>query len=120
MSRKPKHTYTDDAFPTNTGSLTRPARFNLRLTCQTRARTHAVLSKFRRIFRMKPVANYADVWETKCLPTLEHVIRKVEQGDRATAAFFKTLAEPLPREDHLREVYKRLKAKFEPQMKLEV
>jgi len=115
-----KHTYTEDAYPTNTGSLSRPARFNLRLDCQTRARTLAVLSKYRKMFSMKPGTNYADVWQSKILPTLEHVARKVEQGDKATSAFFMTLAEPLPREDHLREVYKRLKAKFEPQQKLNI
>jgi len=120
MSRKPKHNYTEDDFPTNTGSLSRPARFNLRLTCQARGRTHAVLIKMRRIFSMPQTANFADVWETKALPTLEHVIRKVEHGDKATAEFFRTLAKPLPKEDHLREVYKRLKAKFEPQKKLDV
>ena len=39
-----KHTYTEEEAPTNTGSLNRPARFNLRLDCQTRARTIKVFS----------------------------------------------------------------------------
>jgi len=108
-----KHIYTEEEFPTNTGSMNRPARFNLRLTCSARARTHAVFSEFRRVFSMSPETNYASVYEDKILPTLEHVLRKVKNGDRATAEFFKSLARPLPKEDHLRAVYLRLKAKFE-------
>ena len=110
---KTKHTYTEDAFPTNTGSLNRPGRLNLRLDCQVRARTHAVFQKFRRVFGMPKNACYADVWESKILPTLEHTLRKIEEGDTATSAFFKKLAEPLPKVDHLRAIYQRLKARFE-------
>ena len=117
---KCKHTYTDDSFPTNTGSLNRPARFNLRLTCQARARTHAVFSGFRQEFGLPKETNYAALYETKLLPTLEHVLRKLRHGDQATREFFAKLAEPLPKEDHLRQAYLRLKAKFEPQQKLDL
>lgn len=111
---KCKHTYTEDSFPTNTGSLKRPARFNLRLTCQARARTHAVFSGFRSAFGLPETTNYAALYETRLLPTLEHVLRKLRHGDSATRAFFAKLADPLPKEDYLRQVYMRLKAKFEP------
>ena len=112
-----KHTYTDDCFPTNTGSLERPARFNLRLTCQTRARTHAVFSGFREAFRLPETTSYADIFESKMLPTLEHVLRKIRHGDQATRTFFARLSDPLPKEDYLRTVYQRLKARFEPAQK---
>ena len=115
---KCKHTYTDDSFPTNTGSLNRPARFNLRLTCQARARTHAVFSGFRQEFGLPKETNYAALYESKLLPTLEHVLRKLRHGDQATREFFAKLADPLPKEDYLRAVYMRLKARFEPQQKL--
>lgn len=109
-----KHTYTDDAFPTNTGSLNRPARFNLRLTCSARARTHKVFNKFRKSLGLPDTTNYAAVFETSILPTLEHVLRKIETGDTATQEFFKSLAKPLPKEDYQLAIYRRLKAKFEP------
>lgn len=111
---KCKHTYTEAEAPDNTGSLSRPARFNLRLTCQARARTHAVFSGFRKEFGLKPSTNYADIYEAKLLPTLEHVLRKLRHGDSATRQFFAKLADPLPKEDYLKAVYMRLKAKFEP------
>ena len=109
-----KHTYTDEAFPTNTGSLNRPARFNLRLTCSARARTHKVFGKFRKHLGLPERTNYAAVFETSVLPVLEHVLRKIETGDTATQEFFKSLAKPLPKEDYQLAIYRRLKAKFEP------
>ena len=115
---KCKHNYTETDFPTNTGSLNRPARFNLRLTCQARARTHAVFSGYRKAFGLPDTTNYAALFESKLLPTLEHVLRKLRHGDKATREFFAKLADPLPKEDYLRSIYMRLKARFEPQKKL--
>ena len=114
-----KHTYTEDLAPTNTGSLTRPARFNLRLTCQARARTHAVFSGFRKEFGLPKETNYAALYESKLLPTLEHVLRKLRHGDSATRQFFAKLADPLPKEDYLRAVFMCLKARFEPSQRQE-
>ena len=37
-----------------------------------------------------------------------------------TREFFAKLADPLPKEDYLRAVYMRLKARFEPQQKLKL
>ena len=79
---KCKYTYTEDQFPTNTGSLHRPARFNLRLTCQARARTHAVFSGFRKEFGLADSTNYAALFETKLLPTLEAADGQVAFGQR--------------------------------------
>ena len=42
-----RHIYTEALAPLNTGSIERPARFNLRLTCQARARTHKALGEKR-------------------------------------------------------------------------
>ena len=108
-----KHIYTDETFPTNTGSLTRPARFNLRLTCSGRARVHKVFDAFRSRMNLPTDANYAAVFEAVILPTLEHVVWKIDNGDAAVSEFFRSLARPLPKDDHLRAVYLRLKAKFE-------
>ena len=117
---KCKHTYTEDQFPTNTGSLHRPARFNLRLTCQARARTHAVFSGFRKEFGLAESTNYAALFETKLLPTLEHVLRKLRLGLQRSGKGDTKLADPLPKEDYLRSIYMRLKARFEPQRKLDL
>ena len=57
--------------------------------------------------------SFADVWEEKALLALEHVIRKVNDGGRAERRYFMALFDLLPPEDHAREQYKRLKARFE-------
>lgn len=111
-----KYTWTDAEAPMNTGSKTRPARLNLRLDCSTRARTHRVLGEIRRLTGMddrRDKKSYADVWEEKALLALEHIIRKVNEGGRAERRYFMSLFDMLPKEDHLREQYKRLKARFE-------
>jgi hypothetical protein len=76
-----------------------------------------VFSGFRAAFGLPKGTNYAALYETKLLPTLEHVLRKLRHGDSATREFFARLADPLPKDDYLRAVYKRLKAKFEPDAK---
>jgi hypothetical protein len=111
-----KYTWTDAEAPMNTGSKTRPARLNLRLDCSTRARTHRVLAEIRKLTGMderKDRKSYADVWEEKALLALEHVVRKVKDGARADRRYFMALFDLLPPEDHAREQYKRLKARFE-------
>ena len=112
------HTYTDAEYPTNTGSLSRPARFNLRFTCSARGRTHTPLIALKKEYGIKGCE--ADVWEEVGLLILEHHLRAIRNGDTATREFFRRQARPLPKEDHLRSLYNRLKAKFEPQLKLEV
>ena len=109
-----KHTYTNESAPTNTGSLVRPARFNMRLTCEARARTHAVMQGLRAEYRLAPDASYADVWEELGLLILEHHLRTIRTGETALVAFTRAQARPLPKEDYQRAKYERLKAKFEP------
>lgn len=111
-----KYRWTDAEAPMNTGSKTRPARLNLRLDCSTRARTHRVLAEIRRLTGMDvrhDRKSYADVWEEKALLALEHIVRKVTEGGRAERRYFMSLFDILPLEDHAREQYKRLKARFE-------
>ena len=108
-----KHTYTNDSFPTNTGSLVRPARFNLRLTCPARARLHAVMQALRKEYAMPPSASYADVMEQVGLLIFEHHVRALRNGSADIRAYTRAQARPLPKEDHLRAVYERLRAKFE-------
>jgi hypothetical protein len=73
-----------------------------------------VFSGFRSAFGLPKETNYAAIYESKLLPTLEHILRKLRHGDSATREFFAKLADPLPKEDHLRAIYKRLKTIFEP------
>lgn len=108
-----KHQYTDKTFPTNTGSLVRPARFNMRLTCSARARLHAVFQALRKEYRMDDGASYADVLEDVGLLILEHHVRALRNGTADVRAYTRAQARPLPKDDHLRAVYMRLKAKFE-------
>lgn len=108
-----KHTYNDDEAPMNTGSKVRPARFNMRLSCSARARTIAVFSGFRKDYGYEAGTPFADIWEDVVLLVLEHHLRSIRHGDSATKEFFRKQAKPLPKEDHLRELYKRLQAMFE-------
>lgn len=108
-----KHTYTNESAPTNTGSLRRPARLNMRLTCSARARTHAVLSGLRDEYGADVFGRtYAEVWENLALLILEHHLRTIRTGDTAIAAYTRAQAKPLPKCDHEREKYKRLKEKY--------
>ena len=108
-----KHEYTDKTFPTNTGSLVRPARFNMRLTCSARARLHAVMQSLRKEYGMGDNASYADVLEDVGLLILEHHVRALRNGTADVRAYTRAQAKPMPKEDHLRSVYMRLKEKFE-------
>lgn len=107
-----KHTYREGLAPTNTGSVSRPARFNMRLTCSARARTHAVFQNLRTLYRLGPDASYADVWEEVGILVLEHVVRQIVTGETAIANMFMSLGKPLPQKDHLRHKYEQLKIKF--------
>lgn len=111
-----KYTWTDDEAPTNTGSVSRPARFILRLGCSARARTHRVFQAIRELTgmdRRKDKKSYADVWEEKALLALEHVCRRIKDGTKAERAYFMSLFDLLPPEDYARAQYERLKARFE-------
>lgn len=78
-----KHIYTEELAPHNTGSVSRPARFNLRLTCRARARTLRVLDDLKLGLEggeggAHPVRS--DAWEKVALPLLESLIRDMKRS----------------------------------------
>ncbi len=109
-----KHTYTREAAPTTTGSVSRPARTNLRETCEVHARTLKAFSALREMTGMPKGACLADVWEQKMLPLVEHAIWHLRESPTAVKSFVATLTMPLPREDYVRNQYQRLKERFQP------
>lgn len=111
-----KHTYTDAEAPTNTGSLDRPARFNLRLTCSARARTIKAFDAVRELTGMDAGAAFADVWEERILPAVEHILWNAREAPRGTRQFVLDLFRPLAKEDYVRARFERLKARLDPQM----
>ncbi len=84
-----RHTYTEALAPLNTGSIERPARFNLRLTCQTRARTHKALSAL----RANAATTGAETWERIALPMLECIVRDMRREGLAPAEYLKKMRE---------------------------
>lgn len=110
-----KHTYTNELAPTNTGSLNRPARFNLRLTCSARARLHKALARVREVTGMSREASFADVVEEKVLPLIEHTLWNAQEAPRGTRQFVMDLFRPLAPEDHVRNRYQQLKLRLEPE-----
>ncbi len=111
-----KHTYTREAAPTNTGSVSRPARTNLRETCEVHARTLKAFAALREMTGMPEGASLADVWEQKMLPLVEHAIWHLRESPTAVRSFVATLTMPLPREDYARNRYQRLKERFQPSL----
>jgi hypothetical protein len=111
-----KHRYTEAEAPTNTGSLDRPARFNLRLTCSARARTIKAFDAVRELTGMDAGAAFADVWEDAILPAVEHVIWNAREAPRGTRNMMLDLFKPLAKEDYVRARYERLKERFGKQM----
>ena len=95
-----KHTYTEELAPRNTGSVMRPARFNLRLTCQARARTLKALAALRlrrpsddgSDARERRDHN-ADTWERVALPLLEALIRDMKREGMLPEEYLRELLE---------------------------
>ena len=109
-----KHTYTNAEAPTNTGSISRPARLNLRLDCSDRARTHKVLSEIRELLNLPKDYCYADIWSAAALPALEHLCWNIRESTSAMRGVALAMFRPLPVEDYVRNQFKRLKERFEP------
>jgi hypothetical protein len=110
-----KHRYTKAEAPTNTGSVSRPARLNLRLDCSDRARTHKVLSDIRELLGLPKGYCYADVWAEAALPALEHLCWHLRESPTAMKGVARSMFRPLPAEDYVRNRYAALKARLEPQ-----
>ena len=109
-----KHVYTNDQAPTNTGSLARPARFNLRLDCETRARTIKVFTETRELLGMPKDASFADVWQNGILKLAERAVWHMRESPTAMRNLVRSLYRNLEPEDHVRNRYAVLKARLEP------
>lgn len=104
-----KHTYTDAEAPTNTGSIKRPARFNLRLDCSARARTIKVFKDAQLMFTpFDREGGFADVWEKIFLPLCEHAMWNLHEGKSIDRQVVMTLIRPLEQRDTKRATYQRL------------
>ena len=109
-----KHTYTEEEAPTNTGSLNRPARFNLRLDCQARARTIKVFSDAKSHFYPNGLkGGFAEIWEKVFLPLCGHAMWNLHEGKSIDRQVVMTLIRPLEQRDTKRATYKRLQLSFE-------
>ena len=84
-----RHIYTEALAPLNTGSIERPARFNLRLTCQARARTHKALGAL----RANAAMTGAETWERIALPMLECLVRDMRREGLDPADYLKRMRE---------------------------
>lgn len=109
-----KHVYTRDKAPTNTGSIARPARFNLRQTCEVHARTHKVFQELRDELGFSKNTDYATLFEEAILPALEHISWHIKESPTAMKGLMRSLFRNLPKEDHVRNRYAVLKARLEP------
>ena len=109
-----KHTYNRELAPTNTGSLARPARFNMRQTCEVHARTTKMFVETRERLGLPADATFADVWEDAILPLCEHALWHLRESPTAVRGLVRSLYRPLPVEDYVRNQFRRLKERFEP------
>ena len=114
-----KHTYTRELAPTNTGSVTRPARFNMRQTCEVHARTTKLFVETRNALGLPDDATFADVWEDALLPLCEHALWHMRESPTALKGLVRSLYRPLPTQDYVRNRYAALKARFEPEARHE-
>lgn len=109
-----KHTYTRELAPNNTGSVTRPARFNMCQTCEVHARTTKLFIETKRALGIDDDKSFADVWEEALLPLCEHALWHLRESPMAMKGMVRSMFRPLPKEDYVRNRYAALKARFEP------
>ena len=109
-----KHTYTRELAPTNTGSLTRPARFNMRQTCEVHARTTKLFIETKKTLGLGDDLSFADVWEVALLPLCEHALWHLRESPTAMKGMVRSMFKPLPKEDYVRARFAELKARLEP------
>lgn len=114
-----KHTYTRELAPTNTGSLSRPARFNLRQTVEVHARTHKLFQELRDTLGFPPDTDYATIFEKAALPALEHILWYIRESPSSMKSMMRSLFDRLPAEDYVRNRYAELKARLEPRPAIE-
>lgn len=109
-----KHTYTHDLAPNNTGSMERPARLNLRQTCEVHARTTRMFVETRDRLGLPKEYSFADIWEKALLPLCEHALWHLRESPTAMRQMVASMYRALPREDWVRNRYAELKARLEP------
>lgn len=109
-----KHTYTRELAPTNTGSMTRPARFNMRQTCEVHARTTKLFIETKKALGLGDDLSFADVWEVALLPLCEHALWHLRESPTAMKGMVRSMFKPLPKEDYVRARFAELKARLEP------
>lgn len=109
-----KHRYTYEDAPTNTGSKSRPARFNLRQTVEVHARTHKLFQETREVLGLPKDTDYATIFEEALLPLCEHALWMIRESPSAMGKMIRSLYSPLPISDHVRNRYAVLKARLEP------
>lgn len=109
-----KHTYTRELAPTNTGSMTRPARFNMRQTCEVHARTTKLFIETKKALGIASDKSFADIWEEALLPLCEHALWHLRESPTAMKGMVRSMFKPLPKEDYVRARYAELKARLEP------
>lgn len=109
-----KHTYTRELAPTNTGSMTRPARFNMRQTCEVHARTTKLFVETKKALGIADDKSFADIWEEALLPLCEHALWHLRESPTAMKGMVRSMFKPLPKEDYVRARYAELKARLEP------
>lgn len=108
-----KHTYTEAEAPTNTGSIRRKARFNLRLDCSARARTLKVFSDAKKTFpTSEKGGGFAEIWEKYFLPLCEHAMWNLHEGKAIDRQVVHSLFRPIEPEDTKRATFKRLQMTF--------
>ena len=118
MSRR-IHKFSDPE-PRTTGSLRRAYRKNLRCDKPHGIRTDRIFSAENKVlFGLPPNADDCELWEIYLL-YIEHGIRykRDECLDPSMREIVSQLFKPLRPESYLRNVYKRLKERFDPQMRL--
>ena len=119
MSRQRVHKFSDPA-PTTTGSIARPYRKNLRCDKSHGIRTDRLFSAENKVLHgLKPTADDCELWEIY-LMGIEHANRYMREGDESMQIIMSRLFKPLRPEDYLRNIYKRLRERFDPQMRLSV
>ena len=117
MSRQRVHKFSDPE-PKTTGSLRRAYRKNLRCDKPHGIRTDKLFSAENKVLHgLPPNADDCELWEIYLLG-LEHANRYKREGDETMQLIMSKLFKPLLPEDYLRNIYKRLKARFDPQMRL--
>ena len=109
-----KHTYTEAEAPTNTGSIRRKARFNLRPDCSARARTLKVFADAKSTFpTSEKGGGFAEIWEKYFLPLCEHAMWNLHEGKAIDRQVVHSLFRPIEPQDTKRDTFKRLQMSFD-------